>query len=325
MAARIAQPYQLRPATWAKAVNFLRDLAAAGASRRKRKIENQTGRRKKMSNRSRGHRLLLTDALRRTSGQMTSDLFDRRLRAVRRDRAARAGTELLLYDRAFNECLDRLQDIRRSFDRCLLIGVPSPEWPERIRGFSKTVDVVDPGSLFAAAAGGRQIEEDRYDFGEDRYDLVLAIGTLDTVNDLPLALQRIRMALRPESLLIGAIAGGHSLPGMRSSLIAGGRAAGRTFARTHPRIEAQALTGLLTAAGYSLVVVDIDRVTLRYSDIKTLVNDLRKMGASSMLADRPPAMTRQEFEIVRAAFAQLGSEGRTEEQVDILHFAGWRQ
>ena len=45
-----------------------------------------------------------------------------------------------------------------------------------------------PDALFASQAGGTQVEEDRHDFGEARYDLCLAIGTLDTVNDLPLAL-----------------------------------------------------------------------------------------------------------------------------------------
>ncbi len=103
------------------------------------------------------------------------------------------------------------------------------------------IDAVDPGSRFAAAVGGQQIEEDRFDFGIDQYDLVIAIGTLDTVNELPLAMQLIHRAMRPDSPFIGAIAGGNSLPLLRNSLIEAGRLQGRAIARTHPRIEPSAL------------------------------------------------------------------------------------
>lgn len=244
---------------------------------------------------------------------------------MRRDRAARTGPELLLHDRAFDECLDRLRDIRRPFERCLLIGCPSPDWPQRLEGLAKSIDVVDPGRLFASAAGGLQAEEDRFDFGEDRYSLAIAIGTLDTVNDLPLAFKLINRSLLPESPLIGAIAGGNSLPALRASMIEAGRARGRVVARTHPRVEASSLAGLLSAAGYSAPVVDVDRVTLRYSGLTPLVHDLRAMGANSMLADRPPPLMRRELAAAASAFAKLAINGRTQEQIEILHFLGWRQ
>ena len=272
-----------------------------------------------------GHSPLSPERGRRTSAPVTTELFDRRLRALRRDRAARSGPELFLYDRAFSDCLDRLGDIVRTFDRCLLIGCPSPRWPQLLGKFAREVDVMDPGPLFAAAAGGRQGEEDRFDFGEDRYDLAVAVGTLDSVNDLPLALQLIRRSLRPAGILIGAIAGGNSLPALRASLIEAGRSRGRVVARTHPRIEASALTGLLAAAGFSMPVVDVDRVTLRYSDLLSLVTDLRAMGVSSMLSGRLPPLARAELRIAGEAFEQLGTDGRTEELVEILHFIGWNQ
>jgi hypothetical protein len=252
-------------------------------------------------------------------------LFDRRLRVLRRDRAARTGPELFLYDRAFEECLDRLRDIVRNFKRCLLIGCPSRDWPAKLSEFADEVDAVDPGRLFAAAVGGQMVEEDRFDFGVERYDLALAVGTLDSVNDLPVALKLIHRALRPRAPLVGAIAGGNSLPALRASLIEAGRTEGRAVARTHPRIEAPTLAALLSAAGYSMTVVDIDRVTLRYSTLGTLVKDLRRMGATSMLADRPPALKRSEFLTAANFFDRMATDGRTEEQIEILHFLGWRQ
>jgi hypothetical protein len=256
---------------------------------------------------------------------VTSDLFDRHLRSLRRDRAAQIGVELFLFDRAFDECLDRLRDISRVFDRALLLGCPSPGWPERLKQVAREVDAVDPGKLFAQRSGGKLIEEDRHDFGQGRYDLCVAVGTLDTVNDLPLALQLIRRALRPDSPLIGAITGGNSLPALRASFIDAGRAENRVVGRTHPRIEAPSLAQLLSAAGYSMPVVDVDRVTLRYESLDDLVRDLRTMGATSVLAQRPPALTKSAAAQASRSFAALAQDGKTEELIEILHFLGWNQ
>lgn len=254
---------------------------------------------------------------------MSRDLFDRPLRALRRDRAARIGPDLFLFDRAFDECLDRLRDFARPFERALLIGCPSPTWQTKLREFSGDVDVRDPGHLFATRAGGVQIEEDRFDFGEAIYDLCLAIGTLDTVNDLPIALGLLHRALRPNSPLIGAIAGGNSLPALRASLIEAGRVEGRVVARTHPRIEAPTLAQLLSAAGFVMPVVDVDRLSLRYSSMTDLVRDLRRMGATSALAERARPLSRRAALQAGVEFERLGIDGRTEEQVEILHFLGW--
>ena len=244
---------------------------------------------------------------------------------MRRDRAARIGPELLLHDRAFDECLDRLRDINRPFGRCLLIGCPSPDWLRKLHAIAREIDAVDPGSQFAATVGGQQVEEDRFDFGEGVYDLAVAVGTLDSVNQLPLALKLIHRALKPDAPFIGAVAGGNSLPTLRASLIEAGRSEGRVVARTHPRIEASTLVGLLSAAGFSMTVVDVDRVRLRYSALSALAMDLRAMGCASMLAERPRALTRREFQAASKAFDELGTGGRTEEQIEILHFLGWRQ
>jgi SAM-dependent methyltransferase len=254
---------------------------------------------------------------------VAQDLFDRSLRALRRDRAARAGSEPFLLNRAFEECLDRLRDISRQFERALMLGCPSPDWSQRLRAIALNVDVVDPGPLFAARASGSQAEEDRHDFGEKQYDLCVAIGTLDTVNDVRLSLQLIGRALRPDAPMIGAIAGGNSLPTLRASLIEAGRSTGRVIARTHPRIEPAALAQLLNAAGFAMPVVDVDRVRLRYENLDRLVRDLRSMAATSVLAQRPPAMSKAEARQARMAFSALGHEGRTEEIVEILHFLAW--
>lgn len=235
------------------------------------------------------------------------------------------GPELFLLDRAFDDCLDRLRDIPRQFENALLLGCPSPAWRERTQAIAANVVVMDPGALFAARSAGQQIEEDRQDFGEAWFDLCIAVGTLDTVNDLPLTLQQLRRSLKPDSPMIGAIAGGNSLPALRACLIAAGRAEGRVVARTHPRIDATSLARLLQAAGFAMPVVDIDRVTINYSGLEALVKDLRAMGATSVLAQRSPPMSKSELQAASTEFRRMANGNRTEETVEILHFLAWRQ
>ena len=251
------------------------------------------------------------------------DLFDRALRSLRRDRAARVGPALFLHERAFAECLDRLGDVPRRFGSALLIGVPDPNWVSRLGAYADQVEALDPGVLFAAAASGTCIDEDAHDYGTVRFDLVVAIGTLDTVNRLGPALQAIRRAMRPDCPFIGAFAGGDSLPALRRAMLAADRQTGPAAARTHPRIAPATLAGLLGAAGFVMPVVDVDRVRLRYPDLAALVNDLRAMGASNMLSERAPPRGRAWVELATAAFAAEGVEGRTEERIDLLHFLGW--
>nr|WP_294849872.1 SAM-dependent methyltransferase [uncultured Sphingomonas sp.] len=254
---------------------------------------------------------------------MSDELFDRNRRRLARNRAARIGPELFLLGRAFDDCLGRIAAIRRRFTRALLIGSPDPVWPQRLSDLVDAVDVVDPGTLFAEASGGRPGDEDRFDFGENQYDLVVAVGTLDTVNELPLALQLIRRAMVVDACLIGAIAGGDTLPALRAAMMEVDRAGGFAAARVHPRIDGPTLAGLLTAAGFVTPVIDVDRVTLRYPNLDRLVNDLRAMGANSLLTRRPPPFGKSELAAARAAFVAMGDGEKTTENVEILHFLGW--
>ena len=254
---------------------------------------------------------------------MTRDLFDRRLRALRRDRAAFHGPELFLFDRAFDECLNRLKDVSRRFEHALLLGCPSPAWRVRLEAFADKVDGFDPGSAFARASGGAWGEEDRHDFGIARYDLIVAVGTLDTVNDLRSAMVALRRALRPDAPLIGALAGGDTLSALRAAMIEADRADGPVATRTHPRIEAPTLATLLNGAGLVMAVVDVDRVRLRYRSLESLVRDLRSMGASNTLADRFPGRGKAWAARASAAFAAQAIDGATAERVDILHFLAW--
>jgi SAM-dependent methyltransferase len=250
-------------------------------------------------------------------------LFDLNLRAVRRDRAARTGPELFLLERAFVDCLERIELMQRRFASALLLGCPDPQWPARLGVAADKVEAADPGRLFGHHSGGVQVVEDDWVPEETAYDLVLAIGTLDTVNELPRALAACRRSLRPGGLLIGACSGGDTVPRLRSAMLAADRLSGAAAAHVHPRIEASALAPLLDLAGFTGAVVDVDRVQVRYGSLLQMVRDLRAMAATNLLVARPRrALTRKELAAAEQNFAS-DSEGRTTETFEILHFAAW--
>lgn len=252
-----------------------------------------------------------------------SILFDMELRAQRRDRAARLGAELFLFERAFEDCLERIALVQRRFEKGLLIGCPDPDWPGRLRMLAAHVDVLDPGSLFAQAADGRQVVEDRWE-AEPAFDLILAIGTFDTVNDLARALRSIRQSMRPDALLIGAISGGETLPQLRSAMRAADQVSGQASPHVHPRIEASALSPLLSSAGFTMPVVDVDRAQVSYRSLARLVSDLRRMGATNVLSARSRSpLSKQALAAAADAFAAAGDGQRTVEIFEILHFAAW--
>lgn len=242
---------------------------------------------------------------------------------MRRDRAARGGAELFLFERVFDDCLERLALVSRGFGRALLIGCPDPQWPARLSRFAATVDVRDPGELFAAAASGEAIIEDEWQAPAGIYDLVLSIGTLDTINQLPLALRLIRQSMGPGALLLGAIAGGETLPQLRRAMRAADSEAGGASAHIHPRIEAAALSPLLSQAGFVEPVVDVDRVQASYRSLGALVRDLRSMGATNLLNERSRRMSRAAFAAAERSFAGAADDDRTVETFEILHFACW--
>ena len=238
------------------------------------------------------------------------EIFDDKLRALRRGRALCQGPELFLYDRAFEDLIERLEIVRRSFDQALLIGTLNAEWRTQLSGRVQSIDVIGIDELPGLEPAG--------------YDLCVAVEGLDTVNDLQRALLTIRFALRFDSLFIGAFPGGDSLPALRAAMRAADEQMGAAAPRVHPRIEPAAFAGLLADAGFAMPVVDVDRVEVGYRSFAGLVRDLRSMGASNaLLARSRRPLSRRAVAAAAAAFEAQAVDGRTRERFDILHFAAW--
>ena len=246
------------------------------------------------------------------------------LRALRRDRAARSGPELFLLQRAFEDCLERISLMQHRFERALLIGSPDSGWPGQLRDFADRVEMLDPGALLARAGGGQRLVEDAWQPEGAAYDLVLSVGTLDTVNDLQRTLLAVRWSMRSRGLFLGALSGGETLPRLRSAMRAADSIAGDATPHVHPRIEASALAPLLAQVGFLDPVVDVDRVAVAYRSFTHLIADLRRMAATNILTQRSRRPLSKRAAAAAAESFMAGAEDeRVTETFEILHFACW--
>ncbi len=252
-------------------------------------------------------------------------LFDPRRRAAARDRAhARFAEHDFLHRHMLDSLFERLGDVKRSFSNALVIGCPDNRALALCMEKGMDVTCVDPGARNAAAVGGIRTEEDALPFAPDSFDLVLACGTLDTVNDLPGALILIRQILRPDGLFLGACLGAGSLPRLRQALLSAEGDSPRPH--IHPQTDVRAMGDLLARAGFAMPVADSETLTVRYSSMLRLMHDLRYMGAGNvMAAGRRGPLTRDTVLHAAALFTDAADrDGKTAETFSILHMSGWK-
>jgi SAM-dependent methyltransferase len=255
------------------------------------------------------------------------EIFDRRIRRIRRDRAARNfAAHAFLRERMVEDILDRLDSVTRDFTTALDLGTADGSLAAGLRARGIRTVATDAGYRFARAAGGVQCDEDRLPFVPGSFDLIVSAGALDMVNDLPGALALARRALKPDGLFLAAFFGAGSLPRLRAALMAADEAvSGGAVARIHPQIDVRAAGDLLSRAGFALPVADIDRAQVRYGDPLRLIADLRGMAATNILrGQRGTALSRAHLAPLFEAFAAMAdADGRVTETVEIIHLTAW--
>lgn len=255
------------------------------------------------------------------------EIFDRSLRRRRRDRAApRFAEHDFLIAHMADELADRLAMVTRTFDRALILGSHGATMAQRFAAPGRMIVQADPGFAFAQASKGVQCDEDRLPFGDASFDLVVAIGTLDSVNDLPGALALIRRILRPDGLFLGAFTGAGSLDWLKRALLAADVAtSGGAAARVHPQIDVRSAGDLLARVGFALPVADGDRLDIGYGDPIRLLHDLRGMAATNLLVQRSRNAPGRAW--LGALFEQFASaadaDGRLRERFDLVYLSGW--
>lgn len=259
----------------------------------------------------------------------TPRLFDRQLLRGRLKRTASDfAAANFLKVRAIEDCLDTLSAINRLFPVALDIGSRDGSFRREL-----AMSPVAPkiGYLIEAdiVAGSAQVvmDEEALPFGDHSLDLVVSSLALHTVNDLPGALVQIGRALKPDGLFIASIFGGETLKELRSVLMeAELEVRGGAGARIAPFAESYDCVDLLRRAGFNMPVVDSDKVRVSYAHPLKLLQDLRAMGETNILYDRPrKGLSRAILERAFALYAERfpAEGGGITATFEIITLSGW--
>ena len=241
-----------------------------------------------------------------------------------RKRRARAGFRgaAFLHTRVAADLADRLEAVPRPFARVLALGGGGlfsdevrarPALSARIGSILETdLDFIDPEHL---------------PFAPGSFDLIVSPLALHWINDLPGVLIQLRLALKPDGLLLASLFGGETLHELRLSLIeAEFELTGGAGPRVSPFADLQDIAGLLQRAGFALPAADRDVVTVRYGEPMKLLADLRAMGETSALRERNPRglsrrILARAFEIYRERYSD--EDNRVRATFEILTATGW--
>jgi NADH dehydrogenase [ubiquinone] 1 alpha subcomplex assembly factor 5 len=273
----------------------------------------------------RQHRTLVCDVTNLHKAEMEMagqppEIFDRQRRRALRDRAASQRNDSFLWHFVAAELTERLAMVSREFERVLIIG-PMARYAMQIlaeRQCSISLCCLNPNEVVGAVVA----DEDRLPFDAASFDLIVAGGTLDSVNDLPGALVQIRHILKPDALFLGHMFGAGSLSTLKSLIIAAdGDAA---MPHIHPQIDLRSAADLLSRAGFALPVADGEMMKVRYSNWRSIVADVRAAGIGNALAGPRRYSGRGIFARLDAEWQRRAVEtGKVEEYFAHLFVSGW--
>lgn len=222
---------------------------------------------------------------------------------------------------------DRLNDINRKFATALEVGA---------RGNILTTALLQSGAkerceithFFRFGPDGDvRSEYEILPIATDSIDLVLSNLALHWLNDLPGTLLQLRKALRPDGLMLATLFGGNTLSELRNVLEkAEMELDGGVRPRVSPFIDVRTGGDLLQRAGFALIVTDIDSITVTYPDLYSLIRDIRGMGETNALIDRPKTFTtRKLLEHAEKLYKNTFSDqrGKLVATYQVLYLAGW--
>jgi SAM-dependent methyltransferase len=250
-------------------------------------------------------------------------IFDNRRRAALRDRAARiASMDLFLWRYMAEEVAERLDCVSRNFEAPLIIGPLAAMAAEFLPARHGKPRLALTAGVEAAQLDVAAITEDRLPFAPEQFDLVIAAGSLDSVNDLPGALVQIRRTLRPDGLFLASLFGAGTLARLKSAMLAADGE--RPSAHIHPQIELKAASDLLNRAGFALPVADREGLDVRYAEWRRLVMDIRAHGIGNALSGQRTFLGKGITGRLDAEWKTMADrDGKVCERFEMLHLSGW--
>lgn len=271
---------------------------------------------------------------------VTMNVFDRKAKRLQKDRSAMMD-DWKIYDYIKDEIgwrvADRIHDIKRKFDLAVELGCG--------RGYIGRHVTQESVGMFLQCDMSEKllhqcypsednvmtcpavVDEEFLPFRENSIDLFVSSLSLHWANDLPGCFRQIFSSLKNDGAFIAAVFGGETLYELRCSLQqAEMERDGGLSTHISPFTEASDLGMLLNRAGYKLLTLDVDELTVNYPSMFELMQDLKGMGENNASWRRPLRLKRDTMFAAGAIYQELygNKDGSVPATFQILHLIGWK-
>jgi malonyl-CoA O-methyltransferase len=161
---------------------------------------------------------------------------------------------------------------------------------------------------------------ERVPLAPESMGLVWSNLALQWVNDLPRAFLEMQRVLAPGGLLMFSTFGPDTLKELRSAYEG-------TDGRTHVNrfVDMHDIGDMLVAAGYADPVMDMEKITLTYADVRALMRDLKVIGAHNATRGRPHALSGKSLlQAVERNYEAFRREGRLPATFEVVYGHAWK-
>lgn len=245
----------------------------------------------------------------------TSDLFDVKQIINARLRAQKRNFENFLLQRLLEDLQERLSFIKRTFHSVLDFGSPND---------ALSASLATKPNHFLHISPLNNLNEVHI---QGTHDCIIAMLSLETLNDIAKQLSKLRNHLEPDGLFIGALIGGQSLFELRHSIaMAESKILGGISPRIHPNIEIKDMGTLLQRSHFAMPVIDSEIITVRYHSPIMLMHDLRNMGLTNGLSNRHKTpMTKALLQEICTQYHTnyAHEDGKIPATFEIIWFSAW--
>ncbi len=151
-------------------------------------------------------------------------------------------------------------------------------------------------------------------------DMIWSNLALQWCNDLPATFVELRRALKVDGLLMFSSFGVDTLRELRAAFDGvDGHSHLSRFADMHD------IGDMLVNAGFADPVMEMERITLTYDDVRSVMQDLKSIGAHNATAGRAPGMMgKAAWQRVMENYEKLRRDGKLPATFEIIYGHAWK-
>jgi malonyl-CoA O-methyltransferase len=160
---------------------------------------------------------------------------------------------------------------------------------------------------------------ERLPFKASTFDFIWSSLALQWMNDPEVAFRELHRAIAPQGLLLFSTFGPDTLKELRLAFaeVDGGNHVSR-FVDMHD------IGDMLIHAGFQHPVMEMEMLTLTYADLKSLMHDLKGIGAHNAAADRSRGMMgKSAWHKLEQAYEAFRKDGRLPATYEVIYGHAW--